>query len=71
MFYRSNYSQNWNANKPESYESECRCLWSKIPSNQQEKICMINQKICYAFSNKLNPATILRMGCKIKIEKLA
>lgn len=71
MFYRSNYSQNWNANKPESYESECHCLWSKIPSNQQEKICMINKKICYAFSNKLNPATILQMGCKIKIEKLA
>lgn len=71
MFYRSNYSQNWSANKPESYESECHCLWSNIPSNQQEKICMINKKICYAFSNKSNPATILQMGCKIKIEKLA
>lgn len=71
MFYRSNYSQNWSANKPESYESECHCLWSKIPSNQQKKICMINKKICYAFSNKSNPLTILRMGCKIKIEKLA
>lgn len=71
MFYRSNYSQNWSANKPESYESECHCLWSKIPSSQQGKICMINQKICYAFSNKSNPATILQMGCKIKIEKLA
>ena len=71
MFYRSNYSQNWTANKPESYESECHCLWSQIPSGQQEKICMINKKICYAFSYKLNPATILRMGCKIKIEKLA
>lgn len=71
MFYRSNYSQNWSANKPESYESECHCLWSKIPSHQQEKICMINKKICYAFSNKANPATILQMGCKIKIEKLA
>lgn len=70
MFYRSNYSQNWNANKPESYESECHCLWSKIPSNQQEKICMINGKVCYAFSNKTNPRTILQMGCKIKIEKL-
>lgn len=70
MFYRSNYSQNWNANKPESYESECHCLWSKIPSNQQEKICMINNKVCYAFSNKSNPVTILQMGCKIKIEKL-
>lgn len=71
MFYRSNYSQNWSANKPESYESECHCLWSKIPSNQQVKICMINKKICYAFSNKSNPLTILQMGCKIKIEKLA
>lgn len=71
MFYRSNYSQNWNANKPESYESECHCLWSKIPSHQQEKICMINNKVCYAFSNKSNPRTILQMGCKIKIEKLA
>ena len=71
MFYRSNYSQNWSANKPESYESECHCLWSKIPSNQQGKICMINKKICYAFSNKSNPLTILQMGCKIKIEKLA
>ena len=71
MFYRSNYSQNWNANKPESYESECHCLWSKIPPNQQGKICMINNKVCYAFSNKSNPATILQMGCKIKIEKLA
>lgn len=70
MFYRSNYSQNWNANKPESYESECHCLWRKIPSNQQEKICMINNKVCYAFSNKSNPRTILQMGCKIKIEKL-
>lgn len=70
MFYRSNYSQNWNANKPESYESECHCLWSKIPSNQQVKICMINNKVCYAFSNKSNPLTILKMGCKIKIEKL-
>lgn len=70
MFYRSNYSQNWNANKPESYESECHCLWSKIPSNLQEKICMINNKVCYAFSNKLNPRTILQIGCKIKIEKL-
>lgn len=71
MFYRSNYSQNWNANKPESYESECHCLWSKIPSSQQEKICMINKKVCYAFSDKNNPRTILQMGCKIKIEKLA
>ena len=71
MFYRSNYSQNWNANKPESYESECHCLWSKIPSNQQKKICMINNKVCYAISNKNNPLTILQMGCKIKIEKLA
>lgn len=71
MFYRSNYSQNWSANKPESYESECHCLWSKIPSNQQVKICMINKKICYALSNKSNPLTILKMGCKIKIEKLA
>ena len=70
MFYRSNYSQNWSANKPESYESECHCLWSKIPSNLQRKICMINNKVCYAFSNKNNPITILRMGCKIKIEKL-
>ena len=70
MFYRSNYSQNWSANKPESYESECHCLWSKIPSGQQNKICMINKKICYAFSNKLNQLTILQMGCKIKIEKL-
>lgn len=70
MFYRSNYSQNWSANKPESYESECHCLWRKIPDNQQEKICMINKKICYAFSNKFNPLTILQMGCKIKIEKL-
>lgn len=70
MFYRSNYSQNWTANKPESYESECHCLWSKIPSSQQEKICMINNKVCYAFSNKYNPRTILQMGCKIKIEKL-
>lgn len=71
MFYRSNYSQNWSTNKPESYESECHCLWSKIPSNQQKKICMINKKICYSFSDKLNPLTILQMGCKIKIEKLA
>lgn len=71
MFYRSNYSQNWTANKPESYESECHCLWSQIPSGQREKICMINKKICYAFSNKSNPLTILQMGCKIKIEKLA
>ena len=70
MFYRSNYSQNWNGNKPESYESECHCLWRKIPSNLQNKICMINNKVCYAFSNKYNPATILQMGCKIKIEKL-
>lgn len=71
LFYRSNYSQNWSANKPESYESECHCLWRKIPSNQQAKICMINKKICYAFSAKSNPTTILQMGCKIKIEKLA
>lgn len=71
MFYRSNYSQNWSANKPESYESECHCLWSKIQSYQQKKICMINKKICYAFSSKSNPSTILQMGCKIKIEKLA
>ena len=71
MFYRSGYSQNWSANKPESYESECHCSWIKIPTNQKEKICMINKKICYAFSNKFNPSTILQMGCKIKIEKLA
>lgn len=70
MFYRSNYSQNWNANKPESYESECHCLWSKIPNSLQVKICMINNKVCFAFANKTNPSTILRMGCKIKIEKL-
>lgn len=70
MFYRSNYSQNWNANKPESYESECHCLWSKIQNNLQVKICMINNKVCFAFANKTNPLTILQMGCKIKIEKL-
>lgn len=71
MFYRSGYSQNWSANKPESYESECRCLWSNIPNGTVAKICMINKKICYSFSNLSNPLTILKMGCKIKIEKLA
>ena len=71
MFYRSGYSQNWSANKPESYESECRCLWSNIPNGTVAKICMINNKVCYAFSHWSNPLTILRMGCKIKIEKLA
>lgn len=71
MFYRSNYSQNWIANKPESYESECHCLWSNIPNRQQEKICIINSKVCYSFSNNNIPLTILQMGCKIKIEKLA
>lgn len=71
MFYRSGYSQNWSANKPESYESECRCLWSNIPNGTVAKICMINNKVCYAFTRWSNPLTILRMGCKIKIEKLA
>ena len=71
MFYRSGYSQNWSANKPESYESECRCLWKNIPSGTVPKICMINNKVCYSFSNVTNPRTILRMGCKIKIEKLS
>ena len=71
MFYRSGYSQNWSANKPESYESECRCLWSNIPNGTVAKICMINNKVCYAFAHWSNPLTILRMGCKIKIEKLA
>ena len=71
MFYRSGYSQNWSANKPESYESECRCLWKNIPNGTIPKICMINNKVCYSFSNVTNPRTILRMGCKIKIEKLA
>ena len=71
MFYRSGYSQNWSANKPESYESECRCLWSNIPNGTVAKICMINNKVCYAFAHWPNPLNILRMGCKIKIEKLA
>lgn len=73
MFYRSNNSQNWNANKPESYESECRCLWRNIPNSIYNilNICMINNKVCYSFSNVTNPRTILQMGCKIKIEKLA
>lgn len=71
MFYRSGYSQNWSANKPESYESECRCLWSNIPNGTVAKICMINNKVCYAFTHWSNPLTILQMGCKIKIEKLA
>ena len=71
MFYRSGYSQNWSANKPESYESECRCLWSNIPNGTVAKICMINNKVCFAFTHWSNPLTILLMGCKIKIEKLA
>lgn len=71
MFYRSNNSQNWNANKPESYESECRRLWSNIPNGTVQKICMINNKVCYSFSNWSSPSTFLLMGCKIKIEKLA
>lgn len=71
MFYRSGYSQNWSNNKPESYESECRCLWSNIPNGTVQKICKINNKVCYAFTHYSNPHTILLMGCKIKIEKLA
>ena len=71
MFYRSSNSQNWSANKPESYESECRCLWSNIPNGTVAKICMINNKVCYSFAYLSNPLTFLLMGCKIKIEKLA
>lgn len=71
MFYRSGHSQNWNANKPESYESECRCLWSNIPNGTVRNICMINKKICFSFTGLSNPSTLLRIGCKIKIEKLA
>ena len=71
MFYRSVYSQNWSANKPESYESECRCLWSNIPNGTVAIICMINNKVCYSFTHRSNPLTLLLMGCKIKIEKLA
>lgn len=71
MFYRSGYSQNWSANKPESYESECRCVWINIPNVPTRKICIINKKICFSFTGTINPLTILRMGCKIKIEKLA
>lgn len=71
MFYRSSHTQNWNTNKPESYESECRCLWKNIPKGTVQKICMINNKVCYSFSYLQSPATLLLMGCKIKIEKLA
>ena len=71
MFYRSGYSQNWYANRPESYESECRCLWKNIPNGTVQKICMINNKVCYSFLQQSNPLTLLLMGCKIKIEKLA
>lgn len=71
MFYRSSNSQNWSDNKPESYESECRCLWNNIPNGPVGKICMINKKICFSFTGLSNPKTLLRMGCKIKIEKLA
>ena len=71
MFYRSSHLQNWSDNKPESYESECRCLWSNIPNGTVRKICMINNKVCYSFSHLSNPSTLLLMGCKIKIEKLA
>ena len=71
MFYRSNNSQNWSDNKPESYESECRCLWKNIPNGTAQKICMINNKVCYSFTHWSNPLTLLLMGCKIKIEKLA
>lgn len=71
MFYRSSHTQNWNTNKPESYESECRCLWKNIPNGTALKICMINNKVCYSFTPRSNPATLLLMGCKIKIEKLA
>ena len=71
MFYRSSHSQNWSANKPESYESECRCLWVNIPKSPTRKICIINKKICFSFTGSSNPLTLLLMGCKIKIEKLA
>ena len=71
MFYRSNKSQNWDTNRPESYESECRCLWRNIPNGTVKKICIINNKVCYSFSYRSNPSTLLLMGCKIKIEKLA
>ena len=71
IFYRSGYSQNWSANKPESYESECRCLWINIPNGPARKICMINKKICFSFTDLGSPYTLMRMGCKIKIEKLA
>ena len=71
MFYRSSHTQNWSANRPESYESECRCLWSNIPNGPTRKICIINKKICFSFTGSSNPLTLLLMGCKIKIEKLA
>ena len=71
MFCRSSHLQNWSANKPESYESECHCLWSNIHNGTVQKICMINNKVCYSFIHWSNPSTILKMGCKIKIEKLA
>ena len=71
MFYRTGYSQNWNTSIPESYESECRCLWKNIPNDTVKKICMINNKVCYSFATLSNPLTLLLMGCKIKIEKLA
>lgn len=71
MFCRSSHLQNWSTNKPESYESECRCLWSNIPNGTVANICMINNKVCYSFTHFSNPSTLLLMGCKIKIEKLA
>ena len=71
MFCRSSHLQNWSANKPESYESECRCLWSNIRNGPSQKICMINNKVCCTFTGWINPVTLLLMGCKIKIEKLA
>ena len=71
MFYRTSHLQNWSDNKPESYESECHCLWSNIPNGTALKICMINNKVCYSFTHWSSPSTLLQMGCKIKIEKLA
>lgn len=73
MWKRTSQKQNWSNIKPECYNTECMTEWLTIRNEGTPftGVFSINGKNYYGFSNYSNPYTILLMGCKIKIEKIA
>ena len=71
MWCRTSHTQNWNQATQESFYSQCTLGWSNILNGLNLEVCNVGGKLIYSFNGYSNPVSLLIMGCKIKIEKLA